>query len=80
MALNSTRLATAIYSALTGDSRNGFSSPLSATQQDMIHALCEAFASSIVTEFTTNAVVSVASVSAVTPGPGASGPGTGTLS
>lgn len=79
MALDATRLGTAIYNALTADGRNGFSSPLSATQQDMLRAWCDSIASAVVTEFTTNAVVNVASVSAVTVGAGVSGPGSGTL-
>lgn len=80
MALSSSRLSTAIYNALTGDGRNGFSSPLSATQQDMLRAWCDAIASSVVSEITSFASVTVTSVSGVTPGGGVSGPGTGTVS
>lgn len=40
----------------------------------------DALASAIVTHITTNAVVTVASVSGVTTGPGSSGPGAGTIS
>jgi len=38
------------------------------------------FGNALVTYFTTNTVVTVASVSGVTPGAGASGPGTGSIS
>ena len=47
----------------------------SETLDDFAQALAEA----IVEEITTNAVVVVASVTAVTPGVGVSGPGTGTV-
>jgi hypothetical protein len=79
MALNATRLSTAMFAALTGDGRNGFTSPMSSTQQDMIRAWCDAIATTVVAEITGHAAVTVTSVTGVTAGPGVSGPGTGTV-
>ncbi len=50
MALDEARLATAIFNTLTADQRAGFSNPLSATQQDMIRAWCDAIAGRVVAE------------------------------
>lgn len=48
-----------LYDYLTGDARNGFSSPMSAAQSDAVKALCYAVARAVVYEMTANAVVNV---------------------
>ena len=78
MALSATRLATAIKAAVVSSmERQGVPAPASIDDQ-----MWDEVASAIITEITTNALVSstvtVTSVSAVTPGPGVSGPGVGT--
>lgn len=80
MALDPTRLSTAILGKLTGDPRNGFSDPLSPAQEGMLRAWTDAIAAAVVEEIRANAVVAVQSVTGVTPGGGVSGPGTGTVS
>lgn len=80
MALNPTRLSAAILAKLKADPRSGFSSPLTSTQENMLKTWTDAIAQAVIEELTTNAVVNVQSVSAVTPGTGVSGPGTGTVS
>lgn len=69
MALDATTLAADAYTRLTSDPRNGYCSPLSPAQQDMVRAFCEAIAEAVVDHIVANAVVTV-------PGPGVSGPGT----
>lgn len=65
MALNagaadcSSGVAKTLYDYLTGDARNGFSSPMSGAQDDAVKALCYAVARTIVWELQTNAVVGV---------------------
>jgi len=45
-----TGLSGGIYTYLTGDSRNGFSSPMTAAQSDAVKALCYAIARGVVAE------------------------------
>lgn len=65
MALNAgnadctTGMSKTLYDNLTSDARNGFSSPMSATQSDAVKALCYAVARAVVYEMTANAVVNV---------------------
>lgn len=65
MALNAgnsdctTGLSKRVYDYLVADSRNGFSSSMSAAQTDAVKALCYAVARGVVDEITTNAVVTV---------------------
>ena len=71
MAMNPTNMATEIIAAmgtLTDEQKR--------TQLDVMTKMCEA----IVTHISTNAVVSVTSVSGVTVGGGVSGAGSGTIS
>lgn len=79
MALDSGRLSSAIFATLTGDAGNGFSAPMSAEQEGMVRAWADAIAEAVVAEVTAHAEVVVQSVTGVTPGTGASGPGTGTV-
>lgn len=48
-----------IYSAITSSATNGFSSPLSAPQDEALKALCYGIAVGVVGEVQTNASVSV---------------------
>ncbi len=75
MALNGNQLGDAILSAITAAVQT---TPAASAQQR--EAIWRAVGSAIVAHIQTNATVTVnvASVSGVTPGGGASGPGTGT--
>ena len=79
MALDATRLSADILTRLTTDPGNGFSSPLAPPQVAMLKAWTDAIAAAVIAEIKANAQVNVESVSGVAPGPGASGPGTGTV-
>ena len=68
--LNATTLKTAVVTKMEAIA------PGSVTDDRLLQALCEA----VVEHIQTSAVVSVISVSGVTPGPGVSGVGTGTIS
>lgn len=68
MAMNGSALGTQIATAL------------GVAADPVAVAAWQSIANAIVTHITTNAVVTVASVSGVTPGPGVSGPGAGTVS
>ena len=52
-------LSQRIYDYLVADSRNGFSSPMSAAQSDAVKALCYAVARAVVDEIVANAAVTV---------------------
>lgn len=54
-----TGLSGRIYTYLTGDSRNGFSSPMSSAQSDAVKALCYAVARGVVAEVNANGACSV---------------------
>lgn len=54
-----TGMSKRIYDNLTGDVRNGFSSPMSEAQANSVKALCHAVARAVVYEMTANAVVNV---------------------
>lgn len=54
-----TGLSGRIYTNLTGDSRNGFSSPMSSGQSDAVKALCYAVAQAVVAEVNANGACSV---------------------
>jgi hypothetical protein len=71
MALNVGLLANELQSAIEGNTGN----PMPAIARDVWDAVAEV----IVEHIRNNAQVVVASVSGVTPGGGASGPGTGTI-
>lgn len=78
MALNATTLAALMKSNIQAQANNGLGTGTDADHA--LTALCNAFASAIVTHFQSAAVVNVASVSGVTTGVGVSGPGVGTIS
>lgn len=58
MPLDATRLANAVYARWTGDTaRNGFSSPLTTSQQAVVRSLIESLTLEILNEITGHAVV-----------------------
>ena len=71
MAMNGNTLGTAIYNYIIG---------LDDSQQSDTQAVWQGISNIIVSHIQTNAVISVANVTAVQPGAGVSGPGTGTIS
>ena len=76
MALDGNRLGTAMYTAMNALVPTPGGTGISdAKREDMWKAIGVA----IVSEFTTNGVVNVANVTAVQPGGGVSGPGSGTI-
>lgn len=68
MPLNSDTLSADIVSRWMADPKAGFSSPLTAAQQDMVKALADGVAAAVVTHLTSAAVVAVTGVQ---PGGGA---------
>lgn len=80
MALLESRLSASILAKLVADPRAGFSDPLSPSQQAMLKAWTDAIAAAVIEEVRANGIVTIPSVSGVTPGAGVSGPGTGTVS
>lgn len=54
-----TGLSGRIYTYLTGDSRNGFSSPMTAAQSGAVKALCYAVARGVVAEVNANGACSI---------------------
>lgn len=71
MAMNGDTMATAIIAAI-----NTLSNEDKADQEKVMKAMCGA----IVSHIQTNATISVTNVTAVQPGGGVSGPGSGTIS
>lgn len=80
MALNATVLSADIVARWAADPNCGFSSPMSAQQTAIVKALADAVAAAVVAHLQVAAVVTVTSVSGVTPGAGVSGPGVGSVS
>lgn len=77
MPMSGAALATAVKATLTGE---GFVFGAGEMNTKFVDALCDALILHIQTFAIVSGPVVVASVSGVTPGPGASGPGIGTLS
>lgn len=67
-------------STLKGLIKTNIQADFETSDADWLDQFAQAIADAVVTHITTSALVTVPSVSGVTPGPGASGPGTGTIS
>lgn len=90
MALSGARLNTSRFTSILADLAAQFPVPVnllsaektafSAAQTKVAHAIADHEGTDVVAEVVTNAVVAVASVSGVTTGSSASGPGAGTVS